>query len=171
MREVPVLTTERLTLRGWEVHDVEPYARICADAETMRFIGDGHPMPREQAWNAVAALTGHWTLRGFGQWAVTDRETGVLLGRIGLHQPDDWPGIELGWLLGRSHWGKGLATEGATAARDWAFGELGLDELISLIQPGNGPSVGCAGKIGMRFREQVAVRGWVTDVYATCAPR
>lgn len=171
MADIPVLETDRLLLRGWRVDDIEPFARVCADAETMRFIGDGSPMPPERGWAAVAGLVGHWGLRGFGQWAVEDRETGALLGRVGLHHPPDWPGTELGWLLDRQRWGEGLATEAATAARDWAFATSDLPELISLIQPGNAASVRVAEKLGMRRRERIEVGGHPADVYALTRDR
>lgn len=165
MADIPTVETERLVLRGWRAGHVEPFARICADRETMRFIGDGTPMPRERGWIAVAGLTGHWSLRGFGQWAVEDRETGALVGRVGLHQPEGWPGTELGWLLDRERWNEGLATEAASAARDWAFDTLAAEALISLIQPGNDASVRVAEKLGMRRRERIDVVGQAADVY------
>jgi hypothetical protein len=53
----------------------------------------------------MALFIGHWQLRGYGWWAVEDRRTGDFLGRIGLYNPEGWPGIEIGWLLRRQAWG------------------------------------------------------------------
>ena len=64
----------------------------------------------------MALFIGHWALRGYGWWAVEERATGEFLGRIGLYNPEGWPEIELGWLLSRQSWGRGLATEGGAAA-------------------------------------------------------
>ena len=76
--------------------------------------------------------------------AVTDRVTGSLMGWAGLSVPEFLPeilpAVEVGWRLGRDFWGKGFATEAATAALDWGFGELGLDEIVSIYEPENLPS-------------------------------
>jgi hypothetical protein len=63
--------------------------------------------------------------------------------------------IEIGWILARRHWRQGYATEAALALRDWAFRELGIPRLISLIHPLNHASVRVAEKIGERYEQQV----------------
>ena len=59
------------------------------------------------------------------------------------------PAVEIGWRLSHDAWGRGYATEGALAARDFAFGELGLDEIVSMTIPINTPSRRVMEKIGM----------------------
>ena len=61
----------------------------------MRFIGDGLPQSRRHAWQAFTGMLGHWAVRGYGQFAVESKATGDFLGRIGLYEPDPWPGTEL----------------------------------------------------------------------------
>ena len=101
----------------------------------MRYLGEGRPLSRSDAWRQMAMILGHWRLRGYGLWAVEERATGTLVGRIGFFEPEGWPDFELGWMLGRHAWGKGYATEGARRALAYAFTELGRDHLISLIRP------------------------------------
>lgn len=84
-------------------------------------------MPPDRAWHAVAEMLGHWALRGFGQWAITDRVSGEVLGRAGLYEPEGWSGTELGWLLDRSHRGNGLAPEAAQLAVALAWETLEVD--------------------------------------------
>src|SRR5438046_2048074 len=110
------LETDRLTLRMLRESDFDAYAEMCGDAEVMRYIGDGQPMVRPMAWRNLAQMVGHWSLRGYGLWAVEERSSGVLVGRIGFWNPEGWPGFELGWMLRRSFWGRGYATEAARAA-------------------------------------------------------
>jgi len=110
------LETERLILRMFREEDFEHYARICADPEVTRYLGQGNTLERWEAWRQMAMILGHWQLRGYGIWAVEERKTGKLMGRIGLFNPEGWPGLELGWVLGRDYWGKGFATEGAAKA-------------------------------------------------------
>ena len=63
----------------------------------------------------MALRAGHWALRGFGIWAVVERESGELVGRVGLQEPEGWPGVELAWLVTRSRWGRGYAPEAGRA--------------------------------------------------------
>ena len=162
---IPELVTERLLLRGLEPSDLDAYAEICADPEVRRYLGDGSPLDRPGAWREMAVLLGHWCLRGFGQWAVVERGSGELVGRAGLWQPEGWPGLEVGWVLRRSHWGLGLATEAAWAALGHAFETLGAQRLISLIRPDNERSIRVAERLGERYERQVELSRMLHHVY------
>ena len=143
------LETERLKLRQFVEADLDACARMCADPETMRYIGLGATLSRADAWRSMAMFLGHWQLRGYGMWAVEDKRTGAFIGRIGLHNPESWPVLEVGWLLDRAHWGQGLATEGGRAAMTFAFDRLNLKRLSSVIHPQNAASIRVAEKLGM----------------------
>jgi RimJ/RimL family protein N-acetyltransferase len=141
------LETERLTLRMWREDDFEDYARICGDAEVMRFLG-GYAFSRADAWRHMAFLIGHWHLRGFGHWAVEEKASGRVIGRLGFLNPVGWPAFEIGWTLGRESWGKGYAIEGARRALAYAFTEMDKDHVISLIAPENTASIKVAERLG-----------------------
>jgi RimJ/RimL family protein N-acetyltransferase len=153
------LASERLVLRMFRESDVDAYAEMCGDAEVMRYIGDGHTLSRDEAWRNMALIIGHWQLRGFGPWAVEERRSGRLVGRVGCWQPEGWPGLELSWALGRIFWGKGYATEAALHALDFAFNRLGRERVISLIKSENSGSVAVALRLGMRFECATEVMG------------
>jgi RimJ/RimL family protein N-acetyltransferase len=170
LSEIPVLETERLHLRRPELRDFEAYAALCADPEVMRFIGEGVPQSRRRAWQAFTGMLGHWAVRGYGQFAVESKATGAFLGRVGLYEPDPWPGIEIAWALARAHWGSGIAPEAATAVRDWAFGTLKLPRLVSVIIPENRPSIRVAEKIGERFDRDDDIDGIPVRIYAIGNP-
>src|SRR4051812_41537360 len=110
------LETDRLTLRMLRETDLDGYAEMCADPEGMRYLGDGQPFARPMAWRNLGMMVGHWSLRGYGNWAAEERSSGVFVGRIGFWNPEGWPGFEIGWTLRRSFWGRGYATEGARVA-------------------------------------------------------
>jgi len=162
---VTELESERLRLRQFRQEDFEAYALICADPEVMRYLGEGKPLVRREAWRQMAMILGHWQLRGFGLWAVEERATGALIGRIGFFEPDGWPGFELGWMLRRESWGKGYATEGARRALAHAFTAMGRTHLISLIRPDNAPSIRVAERIGERLEGRVDLFGAEALVY------
>jgi RimJ/RimL family protein N-acetyltransferase len=146
LTDSPILETERLRLRGWTESDFEPYARMMSDSDVARFIGG--VMSRNDAWRSMAAIIGHWALRGYGFWVVERKTDSAFLGRIGLWRPEGWPGLEVGWALDRPYWGDGYATEAARAAFDYGFRSHPVDKLISLIDPKNGPSQRVAARLG-----------------------
>jgi RimJ/RimL family protein N-acetyltransferase len=165
---IPVVETPRLVLRGWRAADFEAYAAMLADASVARFVGGVLDAPG--AWRQMALHTGHWALRGYGNWAVERRSDGVLLGRAGLWQPEGWPGLEVGWMLARDAWGQGYATEAARAAISWAWTELAADRLISIVARDNPRSVRVAERLGMRRASAEAFRGRPVWIYALDRP-
>ena len=88
------LETERLIMRMWRNDDFEPYFEICSDPEVMRYLG-GKTFDRLEAWRHLAFIVGHWQLRGYGHWAVEEKATGTLVGRVGFLNPEGWPAFEL----------------------------------------------------------------------------
>jgi RimJ/RimL family protein N-acetyltransferase len=146
---VPEVHTERLILRGFREDDLDEWAAIAADPEVTKWVGDPDGVTRGMAWRRMAYFIGHWELRGFGQWALIERETGELVGRAGLLQPEGWPGLEVGWLVARKHWGRGFAPEAGRASLEWAREELGAEHMISLIEDENERSARVAEKLGM----------------------
>ena len=165
MIDVPTLSTARLLLRPFSVRDLDAYATICADPEVMRYLGEGRPLARADAWRQMAMFLGHWELRGYGMWAVEERRSGVLVGRIGFMEPEGWPGFELGWTLGRSWWGKGYATEGAREALAFAFARLGKERVISLVHPDNHASIRVAERLGESLEGRTLLLGHEVLVY------
>jgi RimJ/RimL family protein N-acetyltransferase len=164
--EVPTLTTERLTLRGWREDDLAPYAAMMADPEVMRFMGG--PISEDEAWRQIALFVGHWELRGHGLWVV-ERE-GTMLGRIGLWRPNGWPGLEVGWLLAREAWGQGYATEAARASAEYAWRTYDVPRLISLIAPENHASARVAQRLGMQPAGHWAIGGQPVVIHALARP-
>jgi RimJ/RimL family protein N-acetyltransferase len=159
------LVTERLTLRTFRAEDAAPYAAMCADPEVMRYLGEGRTLTPAEAWRQMAMILGHWRLRGYGLWAVEERATGALLGRLGFFNPEGWPGLELAWALRREAWGKGYATEGARRALAHAFTEMGQPRVISLIHPRNVASIRVAERLGQTLEDRTELYGHEVLVY------
>ena len=163
---MPVLQTERLSLREFEPEDVDALAAILSDPETMRY----YPMSFDRA--AVV----DWILRnrtryandGYGLWATVLKSTGDLIGDCGLvrQSVDGVDELEIGYHVRRDLWGKGYATEAAQACRDYGFANLKVDRLISPIRPENLASRRVAEKNGMTIWKEVTRANLLHYVYA-----
>ena len=162
---VPHLLTERLVMRAFTERDAEPYITMMTDPEVARFLGDGRPLAALDAWRQMAMFAGHWALRGFGMWAVEERASGALVGRVGLHEPPGWPGFELGYALGRRWWGRGYAREAGVAALAYARETLGRDEIISVIRPDNARSIAVATALGATRAESIEFFSGTSVIY------
>jgi RimJ/RimL family protein N-acetyltransferase len=158
-------SSARLRYRMLEESDLDEYAEMCADEDVMRYLGDGLPMRRADAWRNMALVLGHWQLRGFGPWAVIEGASGRLVGRVGCWQPESWPGLEIGWTLRRDFWGKGYATEAGLVALNHAFFQLKQTRVISLIHRQNERSIGVALRLGLRREGVTELLGHPVDVY------
>jgi RimJ/RimL family protein N-acetyltransferase len=159
------LETERLVLRMFRESDTDAYAEMVADPEVMRFLG-GKPMSRQEAWRNMAMVIGHWRLRGYGFWAVEEKASGEMVGRVGCWRPEGWPGLEVGWTLRRRFWGRGYATEAARASVEYAFDVLSQTRVISLIAPENVNSIRVAERLGEKPAGEWEVFGTKVIIHA-----
>ena len=165
------IDTPRLRLRPPESIDLDAFVEIHEDPEVLRYLTTvGHTNGRAAGWRIIALLIGHWHLRGFGQWTVIEKATNLIVGRVGPWHPEGWPGIELGWIIRRSHWNLGYATEAARAARDHAFSIVDAPYLISMIHPDNASSIRVAEKLGARVGRRDAFGGSAVLVYEIPRP-
>ena len=162
---IPRLETERLTLRAFGEDDVIAIHELLQDPDVVRYVGDRRVPTLQETWRSVAGWLGHWALRGYGQWAIEERTSGHLIGRAGIINPAEWPGAEVGYLLGRAWWGRGFATEAAAAAMDWGFEEIGVDDLLSLIDPANQASIAVVTRLGESLRGDTDLWGHRVLVY------
>lgn len=163
---IPTIETERLSLRPFGEADVAALFELLQDPDVFRYIGDRREPTLQETWRAVAGWLGHWAMRGYGQWAIEERGSGRFIGRAGIINPAEWPGPEVGYVLGRAWWGQGYATEAARAAMDWGFREIGFDDLLSLIDPANQASIAVATRLGESLRSEADLMGNRVLVYA-----
>lgn len=155
------LRTPRLLLRHWRAEDESSMAEINRHPEVGRYLN--RPVDDDAVAAFYSLMVRHWETYGYGPWALESVEVGSrgrFVGFAGLaHVPPflaaAGPTPELGWRLDPATWGRGLATEAAEAARDDAFGRLGLPEVISIIHPQNQRSQRVAVKLGMQRWRQI----------------
>lgn len=145
------LATDRLLLRPWRPSDSEPFARLNADPEVMAHFPAA--LDRDASDAMAARCAAAITRDGWGLWAVELRTSGEFIGFTGLARPAFeaafLPAVEIGWRLARSAWGHGYASEAATAATAFAFGPLGLAEIVSFTTVDNHRSRAVMERLGM----------------------
>ena len=170
------LLTPRLLLRRWRDDDVTAMARINADPEVMRWLGDGSVSDHAATAAQLAVWEDTWRAQGIGRFAVELRDTGELVGATGLSTlidvPEVMPAVEIGWRFARPHWGRGLATEAARAALGFAFTAGGLDRVVGVHVVGNEASARVMLKLGMRFDRETTedIFGRPVHVYTIDRP-
>jgi RimJ/RimL family protein N-acetyltransferase len=157
-RAEPEQETERLRLRQFRESDFATYEVWCADMDVMRYLG-GKTFSRTEAWRHMAYMLGHWSLRGYGYYALEEKATGRLVGRAGYTDSTGWPGFELGWTLAPDARGAGYATEAARHLLAYAFDQLDQPHVISLIHADNAPSRRVADRLAQRVEGETEVLG------------
>lgn len=151
--DVPVLETDRLTMRCPQLSDYEDLCNLWSNQSFVEFIG-GKPRPRSIIWQVLQRHIGAWSLLGFGYWVITERttgrfvgEAGFLLGKRGMAPPlPDVP--EAGWGIHPNFWGQGIATEAVTAAHDWMDAQTPKTSTVCIIDPRHTVSKHLAHKLG-----------------------
>jgi RimJ/RimL family protein N-acetyltransferase len=169
--------TARLLLRLPELADAEALMGILWDPDVVaqkQVTLTEAPGGLDLALKNTNGMLRQWELRGYGQWSVIEKATGRVIGIVGFYNPErSWPGVDLGWVLHRSRWGHGLATEAAAAAVEWIWKYTEIDRVVSLIAPDDLRSIRIATKIGERFERADVdpVHGEPVHVYAVARTR
>jgi ribosomal-protein-alanine N-acetyltransferase len=149
--EASEIRTERLTLRRWREADREPFARMNRDPAVMEFFPA--LLTQEESNQIIDRIELRMRECGFGLWAVEESGSKQFIGFMGLSVPNFElpfrPCVEIGWRLASESWGQGLATEGARAVVDHAFGVLALREIVSFTTAANLRSRRVMEKLGM----------------------
>ena len=144
--------TERLRLRPWRPDDIEPLATLFAEPAVWWY-PFGRGLTRQESERFLDRHMRSVEEHGFGMWAAELKDGKELIGYVGLAVPvwlpEVLPAVEIGWRLHPSHWGRGLATEGARASLRYGFDVVGLDRIISIYMPENEASGRVMTKLGM----------------------
>jgi RimJ/RimL family protein N-acetyltransferase len=159
------LETERLRLRPYRLEDLDDLHAMLSDPEHMR--GYPEPFDREGSLAWLERQIAGYEDPGFALWIVEDRTTGEFLGTAGpaLRVVEGVEEVEVGWHTRPGRKGEGIAPEAGAAARDWAFANLDVDHVISLVRPENQPSCRVAEKIGMHVDREADYKGFNHRVY------
>jgi RimJ/RimL family protein N-acetyltransferase len=147
-----MISTQRLLLRHWKESDFDPFADMCADTDVMKYFPS--ILNRDESFSLARKIKSLIEERDWGAWAVEIPNQCEFIGFVGLHIPKDnlpcSPCVEVLWRLAKPFWGKGYATEAATAAIDFGFSKLDLDKVVAFTAAINSPSIKVMERIGMQ---------------------
>ncbi|MEM1079118.1 MAG: GNAT family N-acetyltransferase [Pseudomonadota bacterium] len=143
-RDIPMLETQRLSLRGPDPQDYPNFKATFASYRS-RFMGG--PLNPYETWMLYAAEIGHWEIRGFGMWMIHDKATDETYGMAGGWQPAKWPEREIAWIIWPEKSGKGFALEATHACRTYFYAQ-GWDGAVSYLDPMDLDSIRLAERLG-----------------------
>jgi RimJ/RimL family protein N-acetyltransferase len=154
------LGTDRLLLRPLAAGDAPGLLNVFGDPKVMAAFGEP-PFGEAEMQRWLQRRLDQWATHGYGLFAVVLKESGRLIGDCGLEhlQIEGEDVVELGYDIASACWNRGLATEAATAVLAFAFRELNLPEVVSLIRTGNAGSRRVAEKAGLAFRGDITHEG------------
>lgn len=167
-----IIETERLILRPHGVEDFAACVAVWGNPEVTRYIG-GRPQTPEECWHRLLRYAGHWSLLGFGYWAVEEKASGRFIGDIGFsdfHRPMEeslnfTTAPEVGWVLSPDVHGKGYATEAVQAALGWGDAYFKGQRFVCMIHPDNRASSRVAEKTGFIPYAHTDFKGAPTVLY------
>jgi ribosomal-protein-alanine N-acetyltransferase len=163
---IPTRTTAHLSLRAFTEDDLDPLFQVMSDREVLRYFPNPDPPARNQIERLIQFQLKHWEKHGYGWWAVcalSPTGSSPLIGWAGLQYLPETDEIEVGYLLGKGYWGRGLATEAARSSVQFGFEDLGIEAIVGIVHPENVASQRVLEKAGLSYVEPAHYFGM--DVY------
>ena len=145
-----ILETERLIVREMTKEDFPALTDMLYDERVMYAYAHTFSEDEAQAW--LYNQLRRYKEDGFGLWAVILKETGKMIGQCGITKQriPEKEVLEVGYLFSADYWHKGFATEAAIACKNYAFKNLGANEVYSIIRDNNYASQNVAKRNGMK---------------------
>jgi len=157
--QIPTLETMRLVLRPWSPNDAEAWFDILQEDGILRYFPDPSPPPRDKADRYIAHHLAHWDEHGYGHWAVVTPTDNRVVGWSGLEYLPELRDTAVAYLLSKSVWGYGFASEAAQAAIRFGFEAAGLETVIGLVHQDNIASISVLEKCGLRLVDRIRLWG------------
>jgi RimJ/RimL family protein N-acetyltransferase len=157
------IDSSRVTLRPFEHTDWPALHAHYSDLECTRFTFK-RALTEGESWRAMSSMVGHWSLRGYGPYALSRKTDNKVIGAAGLWFPNDWPEPEIKWALAREHWGQGYASEAVRAVQSM-ISPLWDRMPISFIHSDNAASLKLAESVRARLESTREFRGALWHVY------
>lgn len=156
--KIPTIKTSRLILRPMRPQDATRLSKIFRDPVTARYwVGPDRNL--RDSMDRIQRMRAHWRENGFGDWALVEKDSGRMIGYCGLHYVDGLSGVQLGYLLDRSRWGQGFATEAAEAVLRFGFERRRLHRIFAVMATRNAAAVKVAENCRMSYSKNITREG------------
>jgi [ribosomal protein S5]-alanine N-acetyltransferase len=153
----PILTTQRLRLRQTELRDADDVYALFSDEEALRFFGSEPFTSLEEAQDLIARRQADYEARKSIRWSIALKDDDRVIGSCGFHHfGESW--AEVGYILSRAHWGKGVMPEALSAILTYGFGEMGLHRVEAIIDIDNERSKNLLLKLGFTYEGNLRQR-------------
>ena len=166
-----IAQTERCLIRELSLEDLPALAQLYdQQGVTWRWNEKGERIPgyieplyplEEEKDYQEAYISNMYGYYGYGMWLVTDRVSGMLIGRAGLEhrEYDGKVELELGYLIAPQWQSHGIATEICRAILEYARQNLYFERVNALTDAGNVPSIALLERLGFEYIEDMDVTG------------
>jgi len=166
------IETQRLRLTRWQPSDAVAFRPIAQDPEVMRYVNNGEPWSAGKVREFIARQMRHAAQNGFCFWKIQRKPDGRLIGLCGLQALRlgcRWE-VEIGWWLTPRYWGRGLASEAASAVMKFALKNLPVERIVAIAIAENYASRRIMEKIGMRYERTISHKEFQVVLYSTRGP-
>lgn len=165
---LPAINTNRLSLRWISAEDVDDVYTIYSDPEVMRYWSTPPLADRNAASKLVSEIQESFKRRELLKWGIALRKDDTLIGSVTLFHPDfTHRRAEIGYALGRAHWGQGYMLETLKAVLTYAFEVLEFHRIEADVDPRNVASIRTLERLGFQregyLRERWQVNGEIQD--------
>ena len=147
------IETRRLQLRQFIPDDADDLYRIYSHLDLFQYMSNEKPLLRDQTRLLIYEFIENWQQHNFGVWAVIEKKHKKLIGHCGFKFLENTKEIQMGYLLLKSHWGRGLGTEAAEAVLKYGFEVAKLKRIVAIAKPENIASLRVMQKVGMKYEK------------------
>lgn len=145
------IETRRLLLRSFTLNDANALHWLYSQRDLFRYMSNQKPLLWEDTEELIDSFTENWRKHNFGVWAVVDKNHQELIGHCGFKFLEYTKDVQIGYLLAKPYWGRGLATEAAEVALKYAFEVAKLNRIVGVATPENLASRRVMEKLGMQY--------------------
>lgn len=166
MKAVVVVETARLLIREFESVDTPALSKILGDSAVMEFSSKG-ALTEADTVRFIEWCSGSYQEHGYGQWALIEKKSEVLIGFCGLSRAtvDGVDEVEVAYRLAQDQWGNGFASEAANIVLDHGFSACNIKSIVGIVSPRHEASIRVLEKSGFQSFSETLYSGWDVRVY------
>jgi len=163
--DAPTLETQRLYLVKIGEEHAEDMYKYASDSEVTKYLTWSPHSSLKQTQRHIKLLQKKYKTGFYNDWGIVEKSTGRMIGTCGFTSFDEQKNIaEIGYVLSKDYWGKGLAAEAAKRVMQFGKDVFGLSGFYAKCIQGNDASISVMKKCGMTelegiFKNSMFIKG------------